>query len=352
MHRYIGLDVHMHSSTLAVVGPSGKRLHSQVVETNGSTLIPVIRGIPRPRHLCFEEGTQSAWLWEILKPEVDELVVAIAEKRTHESKNDELDAWDLAEKLRVNAIKRKVFKGQGIFGPLRDAVRAHRMVTQDVVRVKNRLQAVYRSRGLHGMGAEAYCPEKREQWLRQLPTSHRHLAEMLGNECDLLEELREGAEKRMLGEAKKHPITTKLATAPAIGPIRAAQIVAIVMTPYRFRTTRQFWKYCGLAIVTSITAQWKRDGDGNFVHAKEAMTRGLNRNRNALLKHVFKGAAHQIAHRMQSHPLHQDYQRMLSERVDPDIAQVVLARRIAATVLSMWKHEEVYDPAKHRAQKA
>jgi transposase len=351
MHRYIGLDVHMQSSTLAVVGPSGKRLQAQVLETNGSTLIRALRGIPRPRHLCFEEGTQSAWLYEVLKPEVDELVVAIAEKR-QDSKSDERDAWDLAEKLRVNGLKRRVFKGQGAFGPLRDAVRGHRMVTQDLVRVKNRLLAVYRSRGLHEVGSEAYHPKEREQWLRQLPASHRQLAGMLGRECDALQELKEEAEDWMLTEAKKHPISTKLATAPAIGPIRAAQIVATVMTPHRFRTKRQFWNYCGLAVVTSVTAQWKRGSKGDFVRAKEAMTRDLNRNRNGLLKHVFKGAAHHVATCMPNHPLHQDYQRMLKERVKPNLAQLTLARRIAAAVLSMWKHEEVYDPAKHRVKTA
>jgi transposase len=352
MDRYIGIDVHMHSSTLAVVGPSGKRLQSQVLETNGSSLIGTIRSIPRPRHLCFEEGTQSAWLYEILKPEVDELVVAIAEKRPNDSKSDERDAWDLAEKLRVNGLKRRVFKGQGAFGPLRDTVRAHRMVTQDLVRVKNRLMAVYRSRGLHEMGDEAYRPKERERWLRQLPPSHRQMAEMLGRECDVLQTLKQEAEERMLAEAKKHPITATLATAPAIGPIRAAQIVAAVMTPHRFRTKRQFWNYCGLAVVTSVTAQWKRGTNGDFLRAKEAMTRGLNRNRNGLLKHVFKGAAHHVAWCMPNHPLHQDYQRMLKERVKPNLAQLTLARRLAASVLSMWKHEEVYDPAKHRAHKA
>ncbi len=46
MDRYIGLDVHASSCTLAVVGPSGKRLGTQVVETNARDLIEVLRGIP------------------------------------------------------------------------------------------------------------------------------------------------------------------------------------------------------------------------------------------------------------------------------------------------------------------
>ena len=76
MERYIGLDAHASSCTLGIVGPSGKRLGSQVVETNARALIEVLRGIPRNRHLCLEEGTLSGWLYEVLEPHVEELTVA------------------------------------------------------------------------------------------------------------------------------------------------------------------------------------------------------------------------------------------------------------------------------------
>ena len=75
MDRYIGLDAHTSSCTLAVVGPSGKRLGSHVVETNARALIEVLRGIPGSRHLCLEEGTLAGWLHEVLEPHVAELVV-------------------------------------------------------------------------------------------------------------------------------------------------------------------------------------------------------------------------------------------------------------------------------------
>ncbi len=52
---------------LAVIGPSGKRLGTQVVETNAGVLIEVLRGIPKRRHLCMEEGTLSGWLHEVLE---------------------------------------------------------------------------------------------------------------------------------------------------------------------------------------------------------------------------------------------------------------------------------------------
>ena len=38
MDRYIGLDAHSSSCTVAVIGPSGRQLQSQVLETNAIAL--------------------------------------------------------------------------------------------------------------------------------------------------------------------------------------------------------------------------------------------------------------------------------------------------------------------------
>ena len=58
MERFVGLDAHSASCTLAVVGPSGRRLGKTVVETNGEALVETVRGIPRRRRLCLEEGSR------------------------------------------------------------------------------------------------------------------------------------------------------------------------------------------------------------------------------------------------------------------------------------------------------
>ena len=69
MEKYIGLDVHAASTTFAVLGESGKRLTSHVVETNGQALVEQLKMIPGSKHVCLEEGTQSAWVYEILSPQ-------------------------------------------------------------------------------------------------------------------------------------------------------------------------------------------------------------------------------------------------------------------------------------------
>ena len=82
MERYIGLDAHAKSYTFAVVSESGKRLKSAAVETNGRTLIEFIKTVPGRTHVCMEESTQSGWLYEILSPHVDEIIVTHWSKRT------------------------------------------------------------------------------------------------------------------------------------------------------------------------------------------------------------------------------------------------------------------------------
>ena len=64
MERYIGVDAHGTSCTFGVIGPSGRKLRNDVVETNGAALVSHLRSIPGRKHLCLEEGTQSAWLYE------------------------------------------------------------------------------------------------------------------------------------------------------------------------------------------------------------------------------------------------------------------------------------------------
>jgi transposase len=336
MDRYIGLDVHMQSCTLAVVGPSGKRIRQLVVETNGQGLLEAIKLIPGPRHLCLEEGTQSAWLYELLRPHVQELVVFVPAGKKG-NKSDALDAWDMAEQLRIGALHQRVYKEVGPFGELRAAVKSYGMMQRDVVRVKNRLCSVYRGRGVLGNKAQLYDPQGRGAWQQKLPRAQGQVAQMLAKELDVLVQLLQEAEEQMKAQARKHPEVRRLETAPAIGPVRAAQIVATVVVPHRFRTKRQFWSYCGLGIVTQSSADWHKGPQGQMVKVHSAQTRGLNPRRQPLLKEVFKGAAHQICTQMKEHPLHKDFERLVAAGTKPNLATLTIARRLAAAVLSMWK---------------
>jgi len=169
MDRYIGLDGHSQSCTLRVLTAAGKEVGRQVVETNGAALVQAVRAIPGSKHLCLEEGAQSSWLYELLRTEVDEIVVTVPARRAG-SKDDAQDALELAEGLRTGAIKRRVYKRCGPYSELRAAVRNYTILTRDVARAKNRLKALYLSRAIQLPGEEVYQPAKHERWERMLPS--------------------------------------------------------------------------------------------------------------------------------------------------------------------------------------
>lgn len=349
MDRYIGLDVHAASTTFAVISASGKRLGTHIVETHGESLVEQLKTIAGKRRVCLEEGTQSAWIYEILSPHAEEVVVA-AVSESRGPKSDERDAFGLAEQLRIGAIERRVFKEVGAYKTLRELGRTHTMIVQDVVRVQNRIKALYRSRGVPATGKTLYSAKGREPWLPKLPEMARGAAGTLYAQYDAVQEVRKRAEKELVAESQQHAIRRVLLTCPGLGPIRVAQLIPIVVSPARFRTKRQFWSYCGLGIVMRSSSDWVRTKDGQWLRAKVQQTRGLNLNHNHVLKSIFKGAATTVITQLETEPLHHDYQRMLAAGTKPNLAKLTLARKIAAIALSMWKNNKEYDPTLDRKQ--
>jgi transposase len=348
--RYIGIDAHSSTCTLVTMGPSGKRLTEQIVETDRKTLMDAIRGVAGERYICFEEGTLSEWLYETLEPLAKDIDVVQPPKRARGSKNDSSDAWALAEAMRVQSKQVvRVFKEPRKYTMLRKAARTYEVTLRDVVRVKNRIHASYRARGMSGLGEAIYDPDRRQACSAQLPPGQERLVEHYCCELDGLMMVHDKARSWLLEEAEKQPIVELLKTAPGIGTIRASLIVATILSPERFRTSRQLWSYCGLGIVMHSSSDWSRHDDG--LRRKTAFqTRGLNRNRNPLLKEVFKSAARSVTSRtMASHPLNHGYQRQLNSGTKPNLARLTVARRIAAAVLAMWKNKEVYDPTRQVA---
>jgi transposase len=343
MDRYIGLDAHSSSCTLAVVSGSGKRLATQVVETNARCLIEAVRQIPKPRYICLEEGTLSEWLYEVLSPHAEEVAVA-AVRESRGPKDDRRDAYGLADQLRVGGIQRKVYKDRGRFRALGYRAKGYRWVTVDVARVKNRIKSVYRSRGVHVAGQAVYAATKRGDFLLRLPREARPLVEVVYEELDGLVAVQRRAKKAMLDEAKRHAEYRLVRSCPGLGPVRTAELLPIVVTPFRFQSKRGFWAYCGLGIVQRSSSDWVRAASGEWTRAQVRQTRGLNRQFNHTLKAIFKGAATTVIGRGGDDPINRHYVRLLEGGTKPNLAKLTLARQIASIVLAVWRTKEVYDP--------
>jgi transposase len=126
---------------------------------------------------------------------------------------------------------------------------------------------------------------------------------------------------------------------PHLGAVRVAQVLAVVGTPHRFRSKRQFWTYVGLAVVTQSSADYEMVNGVLRRQPRPVATRGLNRNHNHLLKRVFKGAASSACH---SEPFKARYQLRLQQGMAPALARLTMARQLAAITLSIWKRGEMF----------
>lgn len=343
MKRYLGMDVHASSSTVCVLSEAGKRVRQDVLETHGEALVGYLKSQPGEVHLCFEEGEWAHWLHEILSPHVVELVV-YRNPGQKGPKSDGRDAYDLAERLRTGRLGQPVYKACGRFTKLRELSRAHRLLSRDVVRCKNRLKSSYRRRGIACPASQVYLAGPRKALTAALPPSLRPGVELLGSQLDALEPLRAQAEAALVKESRRFPISRILETLPGLGPVRVAQMLPIVITPHRFRSKRQFWSYCGFGVVTRSSADWVRI-NGRWVKDRVVQTRGLNMNHNKILKAIFKGAATTVIH-SRSNRFKDAYAHLCEQGTKPNLAKLTVARKLAATALSMWKSQEVYDPSK------
>ena len=342
--KYIAMDVHKDSISIAVRNAAGKIVMESLIETKASMILQFIDGLRGDLQVTFEEGTSAAWLYDLLKPHVTRVVVCDPRKNKsmrEGNQNDKIDARRLSELLRLNHLN-PVYHGEHGLRTLKELVRSCLTVTKDLARVMTRVKAIYRSWAIPCTGKQVYAACHRAEWLAKIhePGVLRR-AEFYYQQLDALRVLRLGVRRELLAESKKHKAWKRLCQIPAIGPIRAAMLLGILQTPHRFRTKRQLWNYSGLAIEMHSSADY-RSVDGELQRSrKNVLVRGLNRNCNHDLKNLFKGAAAVASSK--PGPFEKFYAALVAKGMKPEMARLTLARKIATIVLIVWKKGVCFD---------
>ena len=342
--KYMGMDVHQAMTVAVVLDAEGKVILETMVATEAAAVLRLVRSLSGPLRVTFEETTQAAWLYEILRSHVTEVIVCDPRRNKllgEGSKADKVDARKLADLLRTGML-RSVYHGHEATRKLKELVRAYETFSSDTQRTMTRIKAIYRGRGIPTPGRGVYQAKQREQWLGQLTEPGlQQRAEWLYEQLDQLKPLRKKAKQAMLTESRTHRAVGLLRTIPQLGPIRAALIVATVDTPHRFRTKRQLWSYVGLAVVTHMSAEYEMKA-GQVVRRRKPMaTRGLNPNCNHRLKEVFIGAATGGAG---TEPYKAYLEKLKNKGMRSEMARLTLARKIAAIALILWKKGKAFDP--------
>ncbi len=321
--KFIGMDAHSKTCFSVVMNKRGKVVRKQRVKTNEGEILGFVRSVKGPKKLVFEEGVVSQWLYVLLKDEVDELKVCQPVDRGG-PKNDEIDAGEIADLLRVNRLK-EVFHADNELMNLRSLVSGHEDLNRVLTQEKNRLKALFRQVAITAGGTKIYSsPEMADA----LPTdTQRYVASTLFEQVKLLEEQKRGYVERFEANGKKYKEIKRLMTIPGIGPVRANQLVAIMVTPFRFPDKYNFFSYAKLT-------KHNRTSDGRQYGKSSGSGQPL-------LKYVFKMSVFGAI--KSNTAFRRKYDEMRANGSNDRVARNAVAKKIAATVLAVWKTGKNYN---------
>ena len=215
--KYIGMDVHQATISVAVMDGRGKLIMECILETKASTILEFIQGLQGSLSVTFEEGTSAAWLHDLLKPHVAQLIVCDPRKNAllkDGSKSDRIDARKLAELLRLNKLN-PVYHGEHGVRTLKELGRSYLTITQDLTRVMSRSKALYRSWAIPCSGTTVYAPRHRSEWLTKIVEPGVRLrAQRLYQQLDLLQPVRQQARQELLQESHKYGLLSFFSPRP------------------------------------------------------------------------------------------------------------------------------------------
>jgi transposase len=324
--NYIGIDAHPSTCTFSVVDKDGTEIDNATMETNGRLLKEYLRSLNGKKKATIEECEISNWLFEIIKPEVDELIICnpVANSQYKKAKTDKLDARKLARLLRGNFLT-PVFHDGSKREAFRSMISGYQDLIEDATRLKNRYKSLFRKVGEKPRGELIYSDES---FLGDLK---RPDYKFVGSHLYKLLEIMEESRKEYLKEIKKISTGFKeikvLKSLPGIGDIQAARIVSQVVDPWRFANKYKYYSYCGLA------RNAKRSANKNHGSTKIWGNR--------ILKCVYKMAGHSALRGDSA--LRKCYDNLRTKGVSHKNAYNAVCRKIAAISLSIWKSGKEYD---------
>lgn len=270
--------------------------------------------------------TRSQWLHEILRGEVDELIICnpVTNREYKSAKTDKLDARRLAKLLRGNFLT-GVYHDGSEREKFRSLVSGYQNLVEEAVRLKNRYKSLFRKEGQKIRGKAIYNDESLLEGFER--SDFKFVGEKTFRLLQEMERMREEyvSEIKRIGKGFKE--MKRLKTLPGIADIQAAKIVSQVIEPGRFLNKYKYYSYCGLV------RHEKRSADKKYGSRKA--------HGNKILKCVYKMAGFSAI--KGNNGLRRYYDRLLSSGVGENNAYNAVCRKIAAISLSIWKQDKNYD---------
>jgi transposase len=334
----IGLDLHKRESQLCIVGEDGSVSERRIV-TSRERFTAVLGNCPRAR-IIVEASTESEWVAQHLESLGHEVVVAdpnyapMYATRARRVKTDKRDARALAEALKLGAYRRA-----HRVSPERRHIRAELAVREALVRTRTRYvslaKALVRRDGLRVAASESHLVARRIAALDLSDTLAGELMPLFSVMAPINEQI-DAADRRIGSLTDNDPEVALLTTAPSIGPITAAAIVATVDDITRFQSAHQFEAFLGLVPGERSSGEKRRVGH-------------ITKSGNSRVRYLLVEAAWRILRsKSEDTSALRTWALLIATRRGKRIAVVALARRLAGIVYAMWRDGSPYSSSKLR----
>ena len=305
----VALDYAKSNMAVASLKKGAKEIKVFEMVTDMNYLKKYLEEINGTVQLVFEVSASARKLFFELRSCVDDVIVCdpVVNKPIQKGpKNDKIDAVKLVKLAKSGELK-NVFLDVSDNFKLRKLVSGYIDVVKALVRAKNQ-RADLKNNAIDS---------KQDEFVLELKIK----------EVKEVQEIKDMYEKQIDSLVKENPDIKRLSGVPGIGAISALKIVSTVVSAERFKRTKDFWGYCGLA-------RYKIESGGRFYGTRQARY-------NSMLKAVFKMAALVSIKTSDEFRMYYDYLTRIKLVPDYD-ARNTIARHIAKTCLMMLKHKTKY----------
>jgi transposase len=261
---YVGLDVGPSTCHLAALDSEGRCVRNLQFPTSEAKLLTAIAGLPGEVQVHLEASELAGWSRHVLTGRVTRVVISHATTNAWIAKDpckrDSIDAFKLAELLRLGRVHEVYYPDEGHRAVFKQLMQHYDDVVAQPVRLKLKIKARFRTHGVIVRGKAVYHLCGRTAVLAQVESpAARQAIEQLYALLDVTTATQGEALTLLRRHARQYPEIGRFQSVPGVGLIGAARFSAYIQTPHRFSFKRKLWRYCRLGI-TDRSSDGKRRG--------------------------------------------------------------------------------------------
>lgn len=332
---YIGIDVHKHESSVAVLPEDPTEIDPIEERTVPNEQLEDIAEEYAGSEAVLEATSNYFTIYDRLSQQLDVTLANPLELNwitQAAQKTDEIDATKLASLLKVDMVPESYVPSKEI-RRWRELTRSRQRLVEDRTKWKNEIHSLLDHHGIVYEDNDLFTEAGREFLADlELDAPGELLLEQYLSLVDELKEKQQTVDKEIARAASDIEEVQLLVTIPGVGPYRALVMYAEIGDVERFDRADALVSYAGLDPTVHESADSRSEGS-------------ISKQGNSHLRKVVVNAAQTAVHTSKDPYLSEYYNRLRHDKQKPAlVARVATGRKLLVSAYHMLVRAEEYDP--------